>query len=124
MHRSSVLKVPGSGTYIWLAARARNALRHPALVGAAGGVGFVVVLVALVLVPREASRAARLVAAQIEARPDTVALGATRDRARRQILVSDSVLAVARTAPAVTPQAVDTLSPELATRRDSINTQL
>jgi Mrp family chromosome partitioning ATPase len=124
MHRSNVLRVPGSGTYMWLAARARNVLRRPALVGAAGGVGFVVVLVALVIIPREASRAARAVAAQVDARPDTTTLSATRDRARRQIMTADSVLSVARSAPSIMPQAVDTLSPAMASRRDSLSREL
>jgi len=48
----------GGSAYLWMAARARNALRRVMVFGIVGGVVFIGALIAFVLVPRNASRRA------------------------------------------------------------------
>lgn len=108
---------------LWLAARARNALRRPALAAAVGVPVFVVSLVALLLAPREARRAAELVAPRPEDRPDTLALVTRVEQAGARAARADTALAEARllaTAPPA-PVGIDTLSPQVIARRDSIS---
>jgi hypothetical protein len=79
-----------------MAARARNALRRPVFIGAVSILTFIASLVALVVVPQQARRAAaqlRPVAAQ---RPDTEPTVAALAEAERQVHVADSTLLVAR----------------------------
>ena len=79
-----------------MAARARNALRRPIFIGAVSIVTFIASLVALVVVPQQARRAAaqlRPVAAQ---RPDTEPTAAALAEAERQVAAADSALVRAR----------------------------
>ncbi|MGZ8492461.1 MAG: hypothetical protein ACXWZS_09690, partial [Gemmatirosa sp.] len=67
----------------WAAARARNALRHRGLLVTGAVLALVLALGALVLVPREAMRAARSAAPRPGEKVDTMAL-ATAVRAEQQ----------------------------------------
>jgi Mrp family chromosome partitioning ATPase len=81
-----------------MAARARNALRRPVFIGAVSIVTFIASLVALVVVPQQARRAAvqlRPVAAQ---RPDTAPTVSALAEAQRQVAAADSALVAARNA--------------------------
>ncbi len=89
--------------------------------GIVGGVVFIAALIAFVLGPRQATRAAALVSAGMEERRDTTAAVGIRDRARAEITAADSLLGVARrnvVAAAVVP--VDTFPPELIAERESL----
>jgi Mrp family chromosome partitioning ATPase len=105
----------------WIAGRARNALRRPGLAAVVGGTTFVVALLALVVAPRQATRAARVVPTRTE-RPDTAVLTAHVAQAQGALIRAESLLAVARNAaaPAEPPTAVDTLPPALVARRDTL----
>jgi len=105
-------------------ARARNVVHRPLRVGATALVAFVVALVTLVAVPRQAQRAAAVVAPTAAERRDTVALVASLQRDRTTLDAVESSLAAARARllrPAA-PPAVDTLPPEIVVRRDSLAT--
>lgn len=106
----------------WMGARARTALRRPGLIGAVSGAAFVATLVALVLVPRGASRAARAAAPHAEDRPDTSAAASSAARARLALATADAQLASARasTMPRAPAVVVDTFSAEAVARRDSL----
>src|SRR5205823_13837621 len=58
----------------YLAARARNAMHRPIFIGAVSVGTFVTALVALVIVPQQAQRAAQAIAPKPGERPDTVVL--------------------------------------------------
>ena len=74
MRRAGQLRAVEHGPR-WIAGRARNALRHLAVVAIIGGLTFIVALIALVLVPREARQRAAAVIPPAEARrPDTLAV--------------------------------------------------
>jgi Mrp family chromosome partitioning ATPase len=105
-------------------ARARNVVHRPLRVGATALVAFVVALVTLVAVPRQAQRAAAVVAPTAAERRDTVALIASlqRDRAALDAVESSLAAARARLLRPVAPPAVDTLPPEIVVRRDSLAT--
>jgi Mrp family chromosome partitioning ATPase len=105
----------------WIAGRARNALRRPGLAAAVGGTTFVVALLALVVAPRQATRAARVVPTPTE-RPDTAALIAHVGQAQSALIRAESLFATARNAaaPVEPPTAVDTLPPALVARRDTL----
>lgn len=110
--------------YTWLSARARNALRRRTIISVVSGVTFVAVLMGLVLIPRQASRAAHLAAARVDERPDTNAMLAARLNAMNQLGRADSALADARramTRPLTQPTVVDTFPPELRAERDSLS---
>ena len=62
----------------WLGRRARNAARRTALVGVAGGLAFVGMLVTLIVIPHRARRAAAAIMPRPSERPDTVRLIAAR----------------------------------------------
>ena len=108
----------------WVAARARNALRRWLLVLAVGTATFIVALVSLVLVPRQATRSALVLMPSSGERPDTVPLALAVARARAAVAAADSALrasrAAARTVAAASEPPPDTLPPELAARRDSL----
>lgn len=109
-------------SYLWLAARARNAARRRALVSIATGLAFVTALIGLVLIPREASRVARSMTTSIAPRADTAPFAALRTRAESSIAATDSALTDARrvNAAAPLPAPVDTTPPELRAERDSL----
>ena len=115
----------GGSAYLWMAARARNALRRVVVFGIVGGVVFVAALIAFVLVPRNASRKALAVAAQIEAKNDSSPAVATRDRYLTEVTAVDSALDAARRAANPVPAPViDTFPPAVRAQRDSLGTEL
>src|SRR5512134_357091 len=96
----------------WVAARARNTLRHPMRLAAICGVVFVAALVLLVLAPRDARRASEEIAPLSMRWRDTVPLVRAADSAGRLLAVAESTLE-ARRALATRPSYVptpDTLS--------------
>ena len=106
-------------------ARARNVVHRPLRVGATALVAFLVALLSLVAVPRQAQRAAAVVAPTAAERRDTVALIASLQRDRAALDAVETSLANARTRllrPVAPPAAVDTLPPEIVVRRDSLAT--
>lgn len=114
----------GSG-YWWMAARSRNASRRFAVMGIVGGLVFIAALIAFVLVPRQATRAAVSVTARLEERPDSMRTVTIRDRAAAGISAADSALALARRtiAPPVVA-AADTFSPQAVAQRQTLGGQL
>ena len=115
----------GGSAYLWMAARARNALRRVVVFGIVGGVVFIAALIAFVLVPRNASRKALAVAAQIEAKNDSSPAVATRDRYLTEVTAVDSALDAARRAANPVPAPViDTFPPAVRAQRDSLGTEL
>jgi Mrp family chromosome partitioning ATPase len=118
----------GNPTYVWIAARARNALRRRALASIVTGVAFVCALIGLVLLPRETTRLVRITSEHpAEKTADTTAATDALVLARASIRQADSALAAARRIvalqqPAAVPQ--DTLSPALRAERDSLNALL
>jgi Mrp family chromosome partitioning ATPase len=115
----------GGSAYLWMAARARNALRRVVVFGIVGGVVFIGALIAFVLVPRNASRKALAVAASIETRTDSAPTVATRDRYLAEINAADSVMNATRRALTPVPAAViDTFPPAVRAQRDSLSTEL
>jgi Mrp family chromosome partitioning ATPase len=105
-----------------MAARAKNALRRLAVLGGVGAAVFVIAIIAFVLVPKKASRSARVVASQIEPKLDSMPSTRLRNRSIASMVSADSALAVARGArDTTTISAADTLSPASAARRDSLS---
>ena len=92
MNVHSIARMSGGSAYLWMAARARNALRRVLVFGIVGGVVFVAALIAFVVVPRNASRKALAVASRIEARTDSSPAVAARDRYLAEARNTDSVL--------------------------------
>lgn len=115
----------GGSAYLWMAARARNALRRVVVFGIVGGVVFIAALIAFVIVPRSASKKALAVASKLEARTDSLPAVAARDRYLAEVTRTDSVLNAARLAanPAPTP-VIDTFPPAVRAQRDSLNAEL
>jgi Mrp family chromosome partitioning ATPase len=108
-----------------MAARARNALRRVVVFGIVGGVVFIAALIAFVLVPRNASRKALAVAAQIEAKSDSSPAVAARDRYLAEVTAVDSTLdAVRRAANPAPAPVIDTFPPAVRAQRDSLGAQL
>jgi Mrp family chromosome partitioning ATPase len=119
----------GNPTYVWIAARARNALRRRMLASAVSGATFVCALIGLVLMPRETTRLVRIATQHLtEKSADTAAASDALALARASIRQADSALAAARRVialqqqPVVAPQ--DTLSPAMRAERDSLTTLL
>ena len=125
MNVHSIARMSGGSAYLWMAARARNALRRVMVFGIVGGVVFIAALIAFVVVPRNASRKALAVAARIEARTDSTPTVAARDRFLAEAKATDSALNAARLAamPIVTP-VIDTFPPAVRAQRDSLNAEL
>ena len=115
----------GGSAYLWMAARARNALRRVLVFGIVGGVVFIAALIAFVVVPRNASRKALAVASRIEARADSTPAVTARDRYLAEVRTTDSVINATRLAamPVVTP-VIDTFPPAVRAQRDSLNAEL
>ena len=82
---------------LWIAARARNALRRPAFISSIGLLTFVASLLALAIVPQQARKAAAALRPAATLRPDTEPTLAALKEAERQAVVADSVLVNART---------------------------
>jgi Mrp family chromosome partitioning ATPase len=106
---------------VWLGARTRNALQRTGLLAIVGGLTFMGSLLALVLVPRRASRAAEIVAPRPEDRPDTAAVIDALTRAARAVAAAEQDVAQARQAAAEIAASaavpVDTFPPELIAQR-------
>ena len=115
----------GGPAYLWMAARARNALRRVLVFGIVGGVVFIAALIAFVVVPRNASRKALAVASKIEPRTDSTPAVAARNRYQAEVTTTDSALNAARLAamPVVTP-VIDTFPPAVRAQRDTLNAEL
>lgn len=115
----------GGSAYLWMAARARNALRRVLVFGIVGGVVFIAALIAFVVVPRNASRKALAVASRIEARTDSTPAVAARDRYLAEVTTTDSVLNAARLAAMPVPTLlIDTFPLAVRVQRDSLNAEL
>lgn len=110
-----------SSNYLWMSARALNASRRATIMGIVGGLVFVGALIAFVLVPRQASKAAIAAAASLEERVDSSATVNIRNGALARIAAADSLLGVARRTVAPAPVAVvDTFPPYLIAQRESL----
>ena len=111
--------------YIWIAARARNALRHRALVSIVSGGTFILALIGLILMPREATHMVRTTSIHPGKTSDTTAATDAMALARASVERADAALAAARRVitlqQAAQPAVTDTLSPELRAERDSLN---
>jgi Mrp family chromosome partitioning ATPase len=125
MNVHSIARMSGGSAYLWMAARARNALRRVVVFGIVGGVVFIAALIAFVLVPRNASRKAMAVAAQIEAKIDSAPTVTARDRYLAEVTSADSVLDAIRRAVAPAPVTlIDTFPPAVRAQRDSLGVEL
>ena len=90
--------------------------------GIVGGLVFLCALIAFVLVPRQASKAAVAVTASLQEKPDSSNPSAARARALMEIASADSMLGVARRTVTPVPAApVDTFPPQLVAQRDSLS---
>ncbi|MFL5481562.1 MAG: hypothetical protein ACJ8AK_05185 [Gemmatimonadaceae bacterium] len=125
MNVHSIARMSGGSAYLWMAARARNALRRVLVFGIVGGVTFIAALIAFVVVPRSASRKALAVASRIETRSDSAPEVAARDRFLTQTNTADSIMNATRAALAPQPVAViDTFPPAVRAQRDSLSAEL
>jgi Mrp family chromosome partitioning ATPase len=108
-----------------MSSRSRNASRRFAVIGIAGGLVFLAALIAFVLVPRQATRAAVRVSATLEERPDSNRAVAIRNRAAAQIALADSMLDAARKTIAPPPAAVvDTFPPAAIAERQALSEEV
>ncbi|WP_284348922.1 hypothetical protein [Roseisolibacter agri] len=112
----------------WAAARARNAMRHRGLLITGAVLALVLALGALVLVPREAMRAARNAAPRPGEKVDTTALAAAVQAEQREFALADSSVSAGRAAAARARQvllaararAAAALPPATPAARDSL----
>jgi protein-tyrosine kinase len=113
-------------SYPWLSDRAQNALDRLTVISVVTGVVFVAVLIGLVLIPRQASRAAHIASTRIGIRADTATIVARRAQDATALARADSALAAARHAIAIVPPPVpvDTFPTALRVERDSLNAAL
>ncbi|MEO5510908.1 MAG: hypothetical protein ABIS27_09765, partial [Longimicrobiales bacterium] len=115
----------GGAGYLWMSARSRNALRRVAVMGIVGGLVFVAALIAFVLVPQQATRAAAQVTSTLEERPDSTRVVAIRNRAAADIAAADSMLSKARQVVTAPPMpVVDTFPPETVARRVALASEV
>src|SRR5215211_102987 len=91
-------KPPTHSRATWMAARARNALRRPVFIGAVSIVTFIASLVALVVVPQQARRAAAQLRPASPQRPDPAPTVSALAEAERQVSTADSAVVAARNA--------------------------
>lgn len=120
----------------WIAARARNALHRPVLISAISVVTFALSLLALVVVPQQARRAAALMKPAAALRPDTEPTVEAFVEAERQVAAAESsivstraelaelVSATAVAATADTSVAGDRLGTNTRSHRDSLGAQV
>ncbi len=92
-HRSGA---PSQTPATYIAARARNALRRPAFIATVSVVTFVAALVALVVVPQQARKAAAALRPAAASRPDTEPTYSALLEAERQVRTADSTLVATR----------------------------
>ncbi len=114
--------VPPASVGTWLGRRARNAARRTALLGIAGGLVFVGMLVTLIVIPHRARRAAAAIMPRPGERPDTARLRATDAAAVQELSRAEAELAStrARAARRALPPPPDTLPTAVRLRRDSL----
>ena len=116
----------------WMTARAQNALRRPVFIGTVSLVTFAASLIAIVVVPQQARRAATALRPSVSARPDTEPTAAALAEAERQVAQADSAITAARNeltrlVAATAAAAADTtatgaqLSVDVRNRRDSLS---
>src|SRR5258708_17129311 len=86
----------GQGPVVWISARARNALRRPAFMTAVSIVTFMTSLLALIIVPQQARKAAAALRPPSASRPDTESTVAAMTEAERQVTAAESTLARTR----------------------------
>jgi len=79
-----------------MAARARNALRRPVFIGTVSLVIFAAALIAIVIVPQQARRAATALRPSASARPDTEPTMAALREAERQVAAAEASVVAAR----------------------------
>src|SRR4051812_16670564 len=127
---------PSPSRAAWMTARARNALRRPVFIGAVSVLTFVASLVALIVVPQQAKRAANAIRPAAAARPDTLPTVNSLQAAERQVATADSAIVAARVqltqliAATAAAAAADTttggvaISPEIRSQRDSLAAQI
>lgn len=116
-------KATANLNYLWMSARARNAWRRAAIMGIVGGLVFVCALIAFVVVPRQASKAAVAVAASLQEKTDSIGTAGIRNRALASMVIADSMLTMARSTVAPAQAAVvDTFPPALRAQRESLTT--
>jgi tyrosine-protein kinase Etk/Wzc len=110
----------------WLGRRARNAARRTALLGVAGGLMFVAMLVTLIVIPHRARRAAAAIMPRPTERPDTMRLMAADAIAADRLARAEAALARARARAArrALPSPPDTLRTEVRLRRDSLQASI
>jgi Mrp family chromosome partitioning ATPase len=120
----------------WIAARARNALRRPVFISAVSVVTFALSLLALVIVPQQARRAAAAIRPVTAQRPDTEPTVAALLEAERQVAAAESSVVSTRTeltqlvATTAAATAGDTtvggerLGATMRSRRDSLSAQV
>jgi Mrp family chromosome partitioning ATPase len=110
----------------WLGRRARNAARRTVLLGVAGGLVFVAMLVTVIVIPHRARRAAAAIMPRPTERPDTVRLMAAEAIAADQLARAEAALARARARAArrALPPPPDTLPTEARLRRDSLQASI
>jgi Mrp family chromosome partitioning ATPase len=100
-------------------------MHRPIFIGAVSVGTFVTALVALVVVPQRAQRAARAIAPKPGERPDTVALARVVASGTERVAAADAALSAARVKASLLAQVrVDTEDPEVVARRDSLNNRL
>ena len=100
-------------------------MHRPIFIGAVSVGTFVTALVALIVVPQQAQKAAQAIAPKPGERPDTVPLAQAAAAANARVVASDSALSTARVRAAMLSQVMfDTLDPVLTARRDSLNRRL
>ena len=118
-------RVFAGASYAWMSSRSRNASRRLTVMGIVGGLVFIAALIAFVLVPKQATKAAVRVSATIEERPDSNRAVAVRNRAAAQIAASDSMLNAARQSVApVAAAVVDTFPPEAVAQRQVLTEEV
>jgi Mrp family chromosome partitioning ATPase len=120
----------------WIAARARNALRRPVFISAVSIVTFALSLLALVIVPQQARKAAAAIRPAAAQRPDTEPTVAALAEAERQVAAAESSIVSTRaelnqlvTAAAVATSGDTTaggqrLGATMRNRRDSLAAQV
>ncbi len=114
--------VPPAAVGTWLGRRARNAARRTALLGIAGGLVFVGMLVTLIVIPHRARRAAAAIMPRPGERPDTARLMAADAAAEEGLARAEAALTStrARAARRALPPPPDTLPTDVRVRRDSL----
>ncbi|MDQ2667006.1 MAG: hypothetical protein M3Z05_13450 [Gemmatimonadota bacterium] len=135
-HSSRRLGVVTQHPAAWIGSRARNALRRPAFISTVSALTFVASLVALVIVPQQARKAAAAMRPPAASRPDTESTVAALGEALRQSAVADSAVVQARQdiaqliSATAAVQATDTvaggalLSSPIRARRDSLTEEV